>query len=203
MLAPDRQAIATEAGEGEQQRAAPRFQLMLRPARLICREAEYLGLIRDISANGAKIQFFHPVPEACRMAMELREDMVVEMERRWATESSAGYEFASPIDVERVLQPDPSHPRRKPRLCLPRPMILTVDGHDVPARLHNISQQGACIECDYGLARYQLIRIHIDGIGQRHAKVLWHKQGRYGLVLEETFELREFACLLAALSVES
>ncbi len=203
MLAPEQADHALQQEEGATQaRAAPRFQLMLRQARLIGDSGEYLGLLRDISATGARVQFFHPVPARRRIALEIRQDLVVNMERRWESESTGGYQFDAPIDVESAVMTAGPHPKRSPRLGLERPLVVSAAGNDVPARLFNISQEGACIECEFGLARFQLVKLTIDGLGQRHAKVRWRRGPRYGLVLEDRFDLREFACLVAAQAEE-
>lgn len=49
-------------GADQDHRAAPRFTLLLRMAKLVCGPAEFLCIVRDVSETGASVKLFHPLP---------------------------------------------------------------------------------------------------------------------------------------------
>lgn len=56
---------------GAELRAAPRFTLLIRAAKLIVDGSEFLCILRDASATGVKIRLFTPIPEHKSLAIEL------------------------------------------------------------------------------------------------------------------------------------
>jgi hypothetical protein len=54
------------------ERAAPRFTLLIRTAKLICGNADYLCVIRDVSAEGISVRLFHPIPTADEIILEMQ-----------------------------------------------------------------------------------------------------------------------------------
>jgi hypothetical protein len=68
-------------------------------------------------------------------------------------------------------------------------------------RFHDISQQGACIECEKWLAMNELVRLDTGVMPSLYAKVRWRDHPRYGLVFEQTFKLDELARISAPLQL--
>lgn len=177
----------------EDLRDAPRFSLIIRSAKLVSESGEYLCIVRDISATGARLRLFHEPPPERHVFLELANGDRHVMERVWATEGHAGFRIAQPIDVNAFLVEPSPYPKRPIRLRLERPAVLTVGGVKHPATLVDLSQKGGRITVDCHLAVSQQITLDIAGIGAIPAKVRWRGQNSYGLVLERTFRLDELA----------
>ena len=177
----------------EDLRDAPRFSLIIRSAKLVCESGEYLCVVRDISATGARLRLFHEPPPERHVFLELSNGDRHVMERVWAADGHAGFRIAQPIDVNAFLVEPSPFPKRPIRLRLQRPAVVTVAGVRHPATLIDLSQKGARITADCHLAVSQQITLDIAGLGSIPAKVRWRGRDGYGLVLEHTFRLDELA----------
>lgn len=177
----------------ENLREAPRFSLIIRSAKLVCESGEYLCVVRDISATGARLRLFHEPPPERHVFLELSNGDRHVMERVWVADGHAGFRIAQPIDVNTFLVEPSPFPKRPIRLRIQRPAVLTVGGVRQPATLIDLSQKGARITADCHLAVSQQITLDIPGIGAIPAKVRWRGKDGYGLVLERTFRLDDLA----------
>jgi PilZ domain-containing protein len=174
-------------------REAPRFSLLIRSAKLVCESGEYLCVVRDISATGARLRLFHEPPPERHVFLELSNGDRHVMERMWVADGHAGFRIAQPIDVNAFLVEPSPFPKRPIRLRIQRAAVLTVGGVRHSATLIDLSQKGARISADCHLAVSQQITLDIPGIGAIPAKVRWRGKDGYGLVLEHTFRLDELA----------
>lgn len=184
--AKDKQASADK-------RAAPRFSLMMRTAKLLCEGGEYACVVRDISASGVKLRLFHDVPPDSHLFLELANGNRYAMERIWHEGEHAGFRFASPIAVEEFIEETSRYRRRPLRLRIQRPALVTADGRDCRAVLVNISQQGACIEASGELAVGQQVRLEVAGMPLRFGHVCWRRKHAHGLVFQQSFRFDELA----------
>jgi hypothetical protein len=177
----------------EELREAPRFSLIIRSAKLVSESGEYLCVVRDISATGARLRLFHEPPPERHVFLELSNGDRHVMERVWVADGHAGFRIAQPIDVNAFLVEPSPFPKRPIRLRIQRPAVLSVSGIRHPATLIDLSQKGARITADCHLAVSQQITLDIPGIGAIPAKVRWRGKNGYGLVLEHTFRLDDLA----------
>lgn len=177
----------------EELRDAPRFSLIIRSAKLVCESGEYLCIVRDISATGARLRLFHEPPPERHVFLELANGDRHVMERVWAADGHAGFRIAQPIDVNAFLVEPSPYPKRPIRLRLQRPGTLSASGIRHAVTLNDLSQKGARITVDCHLAVSQQVMLDIPGLGAIPAKVRWRGTGAYGLVLERTFRLDELA----------
>jgi hypothetical protein len=180
-------------------RAAPRSSLMLRTAKVICQSGEYLCLVRDVSASGAGLRFFHAVPPEPRIFLELANGQLHPIERVWARESEAGYRFASEIDVEDFVAERSDHPHRAIRLRLERPVLITVEGQDSRATLTDISRTGARIEAEQRWPLQSFVRLELDRFPIRYGHVRWREGTVHGIVFQNALPLGDLAQHLLAL----
>lgn len=187
---------------GVDQRAAPRFTLMLRAAKLIVDGLEFLCIIRDASATGVKVRLFAPVPAHEALHIELANGERIAAELVWSDGDYAGLRFTGSVDVERLIDESTgAFPRRQVRLRVAFEAMVHSGGAAVPAVFRDISQQGGCIECDKWLLTNELVRIETTFTPPIYAKVRWRSHPRYGLVFEHTFRLDELARLAAPLQL--
>lgn len=192
----------TGAG-GVELRAAPRFASLIRAAKLVSRQGEFVCVIRDVSATGIGLRSFHALPAEGDCALELQNGESYEIERVRRAGLEASFRFAHPIDVEKLIHETWKYPKRQLRLNIAMPIVVTTLAGRYRATTENISQQGARIECEALLAIDQTVRIEADHIPDIRAKVRWRQESCYGLVFDNTFSLRDFAVLAAALQCPS
>jgi len=178
---------------GPEARVAPRFTVLIRAAKLISPEGEFLCVIRDVSETGLSARIFHPLPECGAMMIELQNGDRYEADLVWQDEERAGFRFCQPVDVARVINLPSRFAKRAIRLNIKAPASLIASLQITPATILDISQQGAKIACDRHFSIDQRIKLAAAGLRETEAKVRWRREGQCGLVFEETFQFGELA----------
>ena len=187
---------------GADMRAAPRFTLLIRAAKLIVDGGEFLCILRDASATGVKIRLFTPIPDHQTLAIEMGNGDCHPARLVWTTGDHAGLQFLQEVDVQRLIdEGEGPHPRRQVRLRLVLDAVLHSGGESVHVQFNDISQQDACIECEKWLMVHELVRLDTGVMAPIYAKVRWRNHPRYGLVFEQTFKLDELARISAPLQL--
>lgn len=155
---------APPGNHGRDQRADRRVALLLRAGKLVSPEGEFLCIVRDASAGGIKVKLLHSLPGAGTFDLELANGEVYPLELVWQADGHAGFRFLErPIDVHGLVDEPSSFPKRGLRLRLTLPVIVIEAGEERPALLRDISQHGAQIEIEPGLAVGQRIALHGSG----------------------------------------
>jgi hypothetical protein len=190
---------AVEADDDDEQRRAERFTLLIRTAKLISSSGEFLCVIRDASSTGISIRIFHPLPLGEQLTLELPNGDQHAIERVWERDSSAGFRFSVPVDIDRLLQNKSRFPKRPVRLKLQLPALISCHGTTAGVVVRNISQQGALIESPLRLSIDQKLRLEADTLPVIQASVRWRDGSEYGLVFDDTFQFAELARLAAQL----
>ena len=184
-----------------EQRAAQRYTLLLRAAKLIAADREYLCILRDVSATGLKVRLFHPLPDSADWQLELGQGEQFALDPVWQADGHAGFRFRdAPVDPHRLVDEEAGpFPRRHIRLHLELPVMVWADGAAQAVTLCDLSQLGALVRADPPLALRQPVRIESPGFPLRHARVRWRRGVNHGLVFQEAFRLDELALLVAGL----
>lgn len=191
---------APPGNHGVDQRSDRRVALLLRAGKLVSPEGEFLCIVRDASAGGIKVKLLHSLPGAGTFDLELANGEVYPLELVWQADGHAGFRFLErPIDVHGLVDEPSSFPKRGLRLRLTLPVIVTEAGEQRPALLHDISQHGAQIEIEPGLAVGQRIALHGSGLPELQATVRWRRRAAHGLVFQRGFRLDELAELVGRL----
>ena len=185
------------ASEACEDRAAPRFTLLIRAAKLISPAGEFIAVIRDVSESGISLRGFHTLPTGDPLALELGSGERHTLEPVWARGCEAGYRFAADVDIVRLIAEAGRYPKRQLRLHLSFPIELAFLGRRVPAEVVNVSQQGARIICSERLALAQPLRILSTILPEVRARVRWRKDESYGLAFDDTFSLNQLALFAA------
>lgn len=186
----------------QEMRAAPRFTLMLRAAKLATDEGEFLCVLRDVSASGFKAKLFHPLPDAGRFELELGSGERFIVEPVWERDGHAGFRFVGgPIDVHALVEEAGPFPKRHIRLALDLPVLIEAGGLRHSAVLRNLSQHGALIEIEPGLALGQLVCFKAKGLPELDGRVRWRRGKAHGLVFQQGFRLDQLAELAARLQL--
>jgi len=188
---------------GPDLRAAPRFTLLIRAAKLVSAQGEFVCVIRDVSETGVSVRLFHALPACQQFALHLPGGSVYEIASVWQRDNQAGFTFAQTVAVPQLISESGDYPRRGLRLGLCFPVTVAALTGRFAGLVENISQQGARIACDGLLAIDQTVRIEAPGIGPEmrdvRAKIRWRRDRSYGLVFDDTFTLGDFARLAARL----
>lgn len=185
----------------EDLRAAPRFTLLIRSAKLISPSGEFLCIVRDVSSSGVRLRLFHPLPCKSDVTLELASGERFEIENVWESEGHAGFRFIDEIDVHRFIAEASPYPRRQLRLRIDFPAIVTADGVASQVMVRDLSRQGARIECDGLLAVGQKVKLEASGLPTLISNVCWRSSPAYGLVFLELFTFDELARLAETLQV--
>ncbi|OBV11140.1 PilZ domain-containing protein [Erythrobacter dokdonensis] len=184
-------------------RAAPRFTLLIRAAKLVSAQGEFVCVIRDVSETGISVRLFHGLPSCQQFELYMPGGATYVVDRVWHRDNEAGFSFAAPVDVARLVNESGDYPKRGLRLGLCFPIRLSTLAMTCEAMVENLSQQGARIECSALLAIDQSVRIEApDASGTLRdvrAKVRWRRGHSYGVVFDDTFTLGDFARLAARL----
>ncbi|HEY0957666.1 MAG TPA: PilZ domain-containing protein [Novosphingobium sp.] len=176
-------------------RAAPRFALLIRSAKLITESGEYLCIIRDVSISGVRLKIFHPLPAVAQPLLELSTGDRFLLDPVWEREGHAGFRFANPIDVHRFIAEASPYPKRALRLRMEFPATLIVDGQGHTITVRDFSRQGAKIESQLMLAISQKIKLEAKGMPGIVGNVCWRSTPAYGLSFQQTFTFEELALL--------
>lgn len=197
MTFPDRRSAGNVQTLGspnpEDLRATPRFALLLRAAKLVGPQGEYLCIVRDVSETGAKLRLFHSLAGIDGLALEAVTGERIPLDLVWEHEGEAGFRFIRPIDVQRFIAEASPFPKRPIRIAIDQPALITVAGETSTVRVRDLSRQGACIESERHLALGQQLRIEGGELPQFEATVCWRRQPSYGLVFRQLMGLEELA----------
>jgi len=187
-----------EALPDVEQRTTPRFTLLIRTAKLVSETGEYLCIVRDVSPQGIKVRTFHPLPNDQDFAIELASGERHRIAKVWENADLTGFRFRDAVPLARLLAEAPEGRRKRSvRLRLALPATLYSSGRPLNGTFVDISQHGACIECDTLLAMDERIRVACDCLPELTARVRWRRRPLYGLIFEQTFRFDELARLTA------
>jgi hypothetical protein len=188
---PDHPSAASAASEA---RDAPRLTLLIRAAKLVGGETEFLCVLRDASETGVSVRLFHPLPSGLDLTLELPNGDRHALERVWEEEGKAGFRFRQPVELHRIIE-SRSAARRSMRVRLEAPCALVLGDRRIEATIGNLSQEGALIRTGERLSLIQRIRIAIDDGPEIAAKVRWRRDDDYGVSFEDSFQFAELAAL--------
>lgn len=192
----DKPPVALDvAGEEAEQRAAPRFTLLIRSAKLTSPYGEFLCVVRDVSETGISVRLFHPLPPEIPLTLELPNGDRHPLDRVWEEEGKAGFRFASDTNIERILESPSRFAKRAVRVNVEVPCDLMVNLRWVAATILNLSQSGAQIRTTERLSLVQRVKLRAEGMPEVAAKVRWRQEDHYGLSFEDTFQFAELASL--------
>lgn len=186
----------------QDQRAAPRFTLLIRAAKLIIDDTrEFLCIIRDASSMGVKVRLFSPLPDQYgTILVEMSNGDCYPVEVIWKEGEYAGLRFVDEVNLEGLLDENSgAYPKRQVRLRVQLDAMLHSGGEAVSVGFRDISQRGGSVACDKWLLMNELVRIEAGALPTIYAKVRWRNHPHYGLLFEQTFQLDELARITAPL----
>jgi hypothetical protein len=192
--------IPQDAAMSADLRSDNRVSLLLRAGKLIAQQGEFLCIVRDVSAGGVKVRLLHDLPAANRFELELANGENYPLELVWQIDGHAGFRFLDrPIDLVTVVDEPSRFPKRGIRLRLELPVRIRIGDELHAAKLCDLSQHGAQIEIEPGLAIGQRVSLCASGFAELESRVRWRRRGAHGLVFQRGFRLDELARLSAEL----
>lgn len=187
-----------EGSPAQEQRTTPRSTLLIRAAKLIAGDGEFLVVVRDVSRDGLKVRTFHPLPPDQDYAIELSGGERHQIERIWEDGELNGFRFHDPVALERLLAEGPAGKRKRPvRLRLKVAVTMFARGRRSEGLFVDLSQHGACIATHEHLAIDERIEIESASLPDLAARVRWRRRPHYGLSFEQSFRLDDLARLTA------
>ena len=177
----------------------PRNRALMRAAKLVCGQGEFLCVVRDVSTTSLRLRTFHRLPTDPTLALELQNGETFELKELDRRGFDGTYRFVRPVAIERLIHENWNYPKRQLRLNICVPLTVSTLTKQAEAVTFNLSQQGARIECDEVFAIDQKVRVSGEGMDEIRATVRWRRDSNYGLVFENTFSLPQFALLAASL----
>lgn len=191
-----------EVEPATEKRAAPRFTLLIRTAKLIAPEGEFLCVVRDASQDGMKARVFRtvPIPEDTPLIVEFGNGERLPVIKIWQDGDIAGFRFLQPVAIDRLLADAPEGLRKRSvRLRLALPVTLTVAGRAIPATYRDISQHGACLHCEERLPVNARIALASAVLPPLEAHIRWRRAPLYGVIFTQAFRFDDLARLTSSL----
>jgi hypothetical protein len=185
------------AAADAEHRTAARYTPLIRTAKITGAAGEFLCVVSDISATGVSVRLFHPLPRDNSLKLEMPNGEQLPIEPVWEQEGRAGFRFASPVELTRVLSGHSQWPKRPIRLNVDMPATLAGLTGRFDATIKNISLQGAQIECAARLAIDQRLRLSSRILPEIVTKVRWRNGHFYGLIFDNTFQFADLARIAA------
>lgn len=183
----------SDTAAGSDQRSTPRFTLLIRAAKLVSANAEFLCIVRDASDTGVSVRLFHPLPADAALTLELPNGDRHPLERVWEEDGRAGFRFVHRPDIERLIEGPSPYGKRSVRVRLQVPCELLIGTTSIPATIIDLSQQGARICTSERLSLLQRVRLRGEGMPEITGKVRWRRGEDHGLTFEDTLQFAELA----------
>ena len=180
-----------DADEGRAHvRREGRVATVMLVARLVSDRRDQLCRVRNISANGLKVNTAFPLAVGEEIRIELRNGRAVEGKIVWSTAPFAGMHFHRTYDVEDLLSSmaadGNSHVSRLPRVQINHPVLIHAGPKMLGASIVDLSQGGAKLRLRAALERGQQVSLSVTGLGAVKATVRWSRDDEAGLAFHET-----------------
>lgn len=154
-----------------------RSMRVMRVARLANEQAEGLGMVRDVSSGGMKIDAYFPLEIGQTVSIALLDDHELTGTVSWKDGQSVGIEFAQATPVDDILA-KPSLKAdglrtRLPRFAIDRAVTLEHDKSKLPSTICDISQRGVKMTCSAKIPVHSNIMIRAAERRPVMATVKW------------------------------
>lgn len=186
-------------------RRGERTYTVFRVARIVLPDGDQLGIVRNISQHGIKLELHADVAIGDEVLLDLGEGHRLTGQVRWRNAASAGLNFIEPIDVARVLghkttvhdSADGKIPRL-PRIKADSPAEITFAGRVTPARVVNISIGGACVETGEACTPHEPIALTIPSLPTKVGIVRWQRGHLAGIAFDRPMAVNALMGWLAS-----
>lgn len=140
------ESVSVDNCVAEDRRRQGRSLRVMRVARLADEQAEGLGMVRDVSSGGMKIDAYLPLEIGQTVSIALLDDHELTGKIVWKDGQSIGIKFPQEMPVDQILaRPTVKSDGRKtrlPRFAIDRVVTIEHGGGKLPATICDISQRG-------------------------------------------------------------
>lgn len=195
--------ISASADFEPERRGQSRYLTVMRAARVSSNVhlVETLGLLRNVSEGGMKIDAYRGFSVGERITVSLLDGDRIEASVVWTDGSTIGVQFSSKIAIEHLL----AKPRtladgtrvRPPRLTLNCKAVIRVGGYMADIEICDISQRGAKIRFDRSLAIDSRVQISMNHLRPVSSSVKWQVEKLIGLEFHRTLTIEELSTWMA------
>jgi hypothetical protein len=179
-----------------ERRSSDRIISIYKSATIWVNGCQGLCLIKNISSGGLMGKVHETLPVSATIAIEIRSGVLTYGTIVWTNDLMVGVQFAEPIDVMDILHASSERGDRSPRmprLNIPAPARLLVDGISRKVRVVDVSQGGAKIEADF-LRPGDPVVISIEGLDACGGAICWVDDGRAGVSFNSPIAFEQLAC---------
>jgi hypothetical protein len=170
---------------------------VMRVARVVARDlnTEGLGMVRDVSPGGMMIDAQLDLDLGQPVSIALLDDQELSGTVAWKDGNMLGVQFAEEIPVERILV-KPSLKRdgqrtRLPRFAVQKDVELKIDNVVIEAKLQDISQRGAKLQCGAKLRIHGNLLVRAQSHKPVAATVKWRAGEMVGVEFHRLLGLDE------------
>jgi hypothetical protein len=191
MLKPSQQEEPERGEEGRVHvRREGRVATVMLVARMVSGRRDQLCRIRNISANGLKVNTAFPLFVGEDLKIELRNGRTVEGRIVWSNPPFAGMHFHATYDVEELLSSIPAEGNalvaRLPRVQVNHPVLLHAGSKMLGASLLDLSQGGAKLRLRAVIDCGEQVSLSLAGLGSIKGCVRWTRDEEAGIAFHET-----------------
>lgn len=191
--APSPNSTGSSTGNSADSRAAPRTQLMLRSAKVVCQSGEYLCTVRDVSTAGTGLRFLHEVPPERRILLELANTLTYPIERVWSGKQQAGYRFGCAVSLDEFVHEPSPYASRPIRLRIRADARIALGRALHRCELVDISSTGATVTSPVHLPHAALVGFEVPGLPPRFGHVCWQSGDSFGINFQRPLSTEELA----------
>lgn len=175
---------------------------VMRVARLkdVKLHAECLGMVRDVSSGGMKIDADFPLEIGQTISVALLDDQELNGGVVWIDGKTVGVKFDQPIAVEQILaRPSIKTDGRRarlPRFKVNKTVQLVYNDKPVEAKLMDLSQRGAKLCSDSKLKMHSNLLVRLSPTQAVRASVKWQTTNMLGVEFHRLLSVEELSVWL-------
>lgn len=184
-------------------RAHQRHLTIMRVAKFVCDGREGLGVVRNLSASGMKIDAYRPMEIGQPLTVSLNDGHHLDATVIWQHGHTTGLKFDRMASVDQLLAIPMKAVRgkavRAPRVSVGHAALLRCNkAAPVKVEIADLSQRGAKIATTAALAANQDVSLELAGLPPLAATVRWARDGTAGLAFHKVLAVKTLMEWLSA-----
>lgn len=193
-----------EVADDSDRRLHSRNIRVMRVARLkdVELHAECLGMVRDVSPGGMMIDAHFALEIGQSVTVALLDDHELAGEIVWTDGNTVGVRFSKEMPVDQILAKPSIKPdgrrARLPRFKMGKDAKIKIDESTHHARLLDLSQRGAKLQCDVKAKMHSNILLRIGSERPVSATVKWRAANMLGVEFHRLLTVQELGNWLSA-----
>lgn len=184
-------------------RAHQRHLTIMRVAKFVYNGREGLGVVRNLSASGMKIDAYLAIEVGQPLTVSLTDGHHLDATVIWQQDNSVGIKFDQPASVEQLLAIPVKAERgkavRPPRVAAGHSALLRWS-NAAPAKVEiaDLSQRGAKILTTAPLKVNNDVSLELAGLPPLAATIRWTRPGSAGLAFHQVLSVKALMAWLSA-----